>query len=67
MGFATRGAESAKMEDKWEVEDALRTVTRCIEIRKDKKLWAKVKKLAAEKSEELEFIADGYEGEEDED
>lgn len=38
-----------KSEDDWMVEDAMRTLMRADEIRKDKKLMAKVSAMAKEK------------------
>jgi len=43
-------------EREWEVEDALRTLTRAKEIGKDKKLMADVRKMAAKKMSELKLI-----------
>lgn len=45
----------------WEVEDALRTLTRAQEIQANAELMAKVKKLAAKRSTEMDAIADGAE------
>ncbi len=42
---------------KWKVQSALDTITRAHEIMEDTKLMADVKKLAAEKSEEMSAIA----------
>lgn len=43
-------AESKKQRHEWELEDAARTLTRAIEIRKDKKLMADLRKWAADKA-----------------
>lgn len=53
---------SPRMDRKYEIEDALRTLTRAYEIIKDKKLMADVKKLAETRAEELEDIADKMAG-----
>lgn len=51
-------AEPSKAErHKWEVDDALRTLTRAYEIVKDKSLMADVKKAAAEKAKEMADIS----------
>lgn len=50
-------APSTAERHKWDVEDALRTLTRAYEIVKDKGLMADVKKLASERAEEMEDIA----------
>ena len=42
---------------KWEVDDALRTLTRAHQIVKDKALMADVKKAAAEKATQMSAIA----------
>lgn len=42
---------------KWEVDDALRTLTRAYEIVKDKALMSDVKKMAAEKAKEMVDIS----------
>lgn len=44
-------------ERRWEVEDALRTLTRAEEIKADKKLMGEVETHALEKAEELEEVA----------
>lgn len=43
----------------WEIDDAVRTLTRAQEIENDPKLMAKVKKRAAEKAKELTEVANG--------
>lgn len=43
--------------DDWQVEDALRTLIRAEEIESDEKLMAKVRKLAAEKMDDMSEIA----------
>lgn len=44
--------------DKWEVEDALRSLQRAEEVRKDEKLMKEVFKLARLKLKEIKSIAD---------
>lgn len=44
-------------DEEWMVEDALRTLTRAAEIRKDSKLMAKVKTLAQKKLQEVAAVA----------
>lgn len=44
-------------DDKWMVEDALRTLTRAEEIKRDKKLMAKVRMLAKERLAEMKAVA----------
>ena len=44
---------------KWEIESAMSTLQRAVEIQKDSKLMADVKKMAAEKVKELNSIAAG--------
>lgn len=44
---------------KWEVESAMSTLQRAVEIQKDPKLMADVKRMAAEKVKELNSIAVG--------
>lgn len=44
--------------DKWEVEDALRTLQRAEEIRKDEKLMKEVVKFGKEKIKEIRSISD---------
>lgn len=56
-GKAVAATAAPKMDRKWEVDDALRTLTRAYEIIKDKSLMADVKKLASTKAEEMEDIA----------
>lgn len=51
---ATLGEVAASDSRKWEVEDALRTLTRAHEIVSDKKLMSDVKKLAEEKRQEMD-------------
>ena len=51
-----------KPEDEWEVEGALRTLTRAAEIRKDPKMMAKVRKMAKEKIERMKSLASVSEG-----
>lgn len=41
----------------WEVEDAMRTLMRADEIRKDKKLMARVKAMATQRLQEVAAIA----------
>jgi hypothetical protein len=48
---------SAASDDRWRVEDALRTLQRAGEIVHDKKLMASVKKMAAEKADEMQTVA----------
>lgn len=48
--------------DKWEVEDALRCMTRAAEIKKNTKLHAAVKKMAAMKIREMESVKEGMAG-----
>lgn len=43
----------------WEVEDALRTLIRADEIKKDKKLMGKVKELAKQKMMATAKVANG--------
>ncbi|MDI1265603.1 MAG: hypothetical protein PS018_20340 [bacterium] len=50
-------AVSEKEEDRWRVEDALRTLQRAGEIVHDAKLMAKVKEMAGEKADEMKVIA----------
>lgn len=50
-------APSSADRQKWEVDDALRTLTRAHEIVKDKALMADVKKAAVEKATEMSAIA----------
>lgn len=45
--------------EEWMVEDALRTLTRAAEIKKDPKLMAKVKVLAQKKLQEVAAVAAG--------
>lgn len=47
---------------KWEIEDALRTITRAREICEDPVLMKAVKKLAGEKAEEMEAVAGKLDG-----
>jgi hypothetical protein len=42
---------------KWEIESAMSTLQRAVEIQKDSKLMADVKKMAVEKVKELNSIA----------
>lgn len=56
-GKAVAGTSAPKIDRKWEVDDALRTLTRAYEIIKDKSLMADVKTLASTKAEEMEDIA----------
>ncbi len=44
---------------KWEIESAMSTLQRAVEIQKDAKLMADVKRMAAEKVKELNSIAAG--------
>jgi hypothetical protein len=44
---------------KWEIQSAMSTLQRAVEIQKDSKLMADVKKMAAEKVKELNSIAAG--------
>ena len=61
--MAKTGAVAAsKGPDEWEVEDALRTLTRAAEIRKDPKMMAKVRKMAKEKIERMKSLASIGEG-----
>lgn len=53
-------ASPADMED-WRVQDALSTLLRAREIRKDPKLMAKVKALAKTKLAEMQSVADSKE------
>lgn len=48
---------SAVSDRDWEVEDALRTLTKAYDIVKDEKMMAKVKKLAGTKAKEMSDIA----------
>lgn len=45
--------EACGPDRKWEVEDALRTLNRAEELRKDKRMMADVKKLATEQIKSL--------------
>lgn len=49
----------------WEVEDALRALMRAEEIKKDKKMMARVKALATERLKEVASIAGASEGDPD--
>lgn len=49
----------------WQVEDAMRTLMRAEEIRKDKKLMAKVKAMATQRLQEVAAIAGASEGDSD--
>lgn len=53
--YAPTPAEKAERR-KWEIEDALRTVQRAEEIKKDSKLMKEVKGMAKEKMSELKKI-----------
>lgn len=53
--YVPTAAEKAERR-KWEIEDALRTVQRSEEIKKDKKLMSEVKTMAKEKMSELKKI-----------
>lgn len=44
-------------DEEWMVEDALRTLTRAAEIKKDQKLMVKVKALAQKKLQEVAAVA----------
>lgn len=44
---------------KWEIESAMSTLQRAVEIQKNSKLMSDVKKMAAEKVKELNNIAAG--------
>lgn len=44
-------------DEEWMVEDALRTLTRAAEIKKDPKLMTKVKALAQKKLQEVAAVA----------
>jgi hypothetical protein len=48
---------SPEVDDRWKVEDALRTLQRAGEIVHDKKLMADVKAMAKEKAGEMQTIA----------
>lgn len=50
---------SKNSQEKWEVEDALRTLTRSQEIEKDASMMKRVRKMAEQKSAEMEKVADG--------
>jgi hypothetical protein len=52
------GPNSSEMR-KWEIESAMSTLQRAVEIQKDSKLMADVKKMAVEKVKELNSIAAG--------
>ena len=58
----TGPVEASKGPDEWEIEDALRTLTRAEEIRKDPKMMAKVRKMAKEKIERMKSLATVGEG-----
>ena len=61
--MAKTGAVAAsKGPDEWKGEDALRTLTRAAEIRKDPKMMAKVRKMAKEKIERMKSLASIGEG-----
>lgn len=49
----------------WEADDAMRTLMRACEIRKDKKLMAKVKAMATQRLQEVAAIAGASEGDSD--
>ena len=49
----------------WEADDAMRALMRACEIRKDKKLMARVKALATERLQEVAAIAGASEGDSD--
>lgn len=49
----------------WEVDDALRTLLRAEEIRKDKKMMARVKAMATERLKEVAVIAGASDGNSD--
>lgn len=53
---ATDCGPSETERHKWEVEDALRALTRAQEVIKDSKLMADVKKLARERMDEMSAI-----------
>lgn len=48
---------SAVEDDRWRVEDALRTLQRAGEIVHDKKLMEKVRAMATDKADEMKVIA----------
>lgn len=50
-------SKGISVSEDWEVENALRTLTRAREIQKDKTLMAKVKKKAQQKMAEMGGIA----------
>lgn len=56
-GPAMIAGPSADMENKYRAEDALRTLTRANEIRKDRTLMADVKKCANEQMKTLSSVA----------
>jgi hypothetical protein len=45
--------------DKWEIESAMSTLQRAVEIQKNPKLMRQVKKMAADKVKDLDGIAKG--------
>lgn len=53
--YKTTAAEKAERR-KWEAQDALRTITRAEEIRRDRGLMAEVKKCAREQVKSLECV-----------
>lgn len=55
-------AVGAASDREWEVRNALDTLTRAIEIIKDKGLMTRVKKLAGEKASEMSAIASKADG-----
>lgn len=50
-------ATAPKTDRDWEIDDAVRTLTRAQEIESDAKMMAKVKKRAAEQAAELQQVA----------
>ena len=51
-------AKKSREHDDWEAHDAMHTLMRANEIRKDKKLMARVEKKAAEHSEKMREVSE---------
>jgi len=51
-----RGQPAVKMDNKWEAEDALRTLIRAEEIKKDKDLMKRVETLAKKQQQDAEKL-----------
>lgn len=52
------GSKASKMPDKYEVEDALRTLMRACEVQDNPKLMAEVRKLASKQKKAISSIAE---------